>query len=824
MKKTNYPRIDRPIRWLGVQRCNAVVSAILLVIMVLCSGLSAIAQNTYYVNASNSSPGDGLSWGGAFADLQQALAVASSGDQIWVSKGVYKPTADPANREATFLLKNGVEVYGGFVGTESTLDGRNWQTNVTVLSGDIDGDDTGTDGIITDPVNQIKGGNSYTVVTASGVSSTAVLDGFVITGGSADDAAAGNTAAEKTGGGIYNSTGSPTLRNLDIRGNQSDGHGAGIYISGGITKLTGSKIRNNRGISATAAYGGGIYITGGKLAVVNTEIANNTASHGGGFQDWGLSESTLTNVLVYGNTAVGSAGCGGVRGRQDCKLTLTNVTIVGNRAAGAGPGLQSPTTHNLTVHNSIVWGNLDLDGVVVANSNSGTVNVGSHNLIQTTATGVGNITGIPSGLTVDDIFVASSDGNYALLAGNLAIDAGSNERLWEGIQLAEGHSNPMPGNLADAAWGTDLAGGARILTNTVDLGAYEHIPSAVPALRVFWNGDAVPSTGLELSYGDQGTLTVTTTGDAVPTMVSDPLLSLSSATGPAEATALTIGTGQLTVTSAETNDFEEAILILDVRIAPKELIVTADAVSKSHGENDPPLTFTVEGLVNNDQSADILTGALTRQGGEDKGIYPIEQGTLAIVESNENYTLRYVGENFIINGLSQEITFDAPELVELRTGVLALTVSSSSGLPVTLVVDDASVASLSGTNLNLHTIGTVVVTATQEGNGMYEPAEPVRATIRIIDDLVRVHPAVSPDGNGINDFLRIEGIEKFPDNQVTIFDRTGKVLDRIFGYDNHQNIFTGEKLRHGTYFYRVSVTVNGERRNYQGFFELKRKN
>ncbi len=69
--------------------------------------------------------------------LQRALSIAVSGDEIWVSVGVHYPGA-AGNRSATFTLKNGVALYGGFAGTETSRDERNWQVNVTILSGDID--------------------------------------------------------------------------------------------------------------------------------------------------------------------------------------------------------------------------------------------------------------------------------------------------------------------------------------------------------------------------------------------------------------------------------------------------------------------------------------------------------------------------------------------------------------------------------------------------------------------------------------------------------------------------------------------------------------
>ncbi|HEY3477130.1 MAG TPA: SBBP repeat-containing protein, partial [Anaerolineales bacterium] len=90
----------------------------------------------YYVNWDATGADDGTSWEDAYTDLQSALSAASYGDKIWVAAGTYKPTSG-TDRTISFTLKNGVAVYGGFAGTETSRAQRNYEANVTVLSGDI---------------------------------------------------------------------------------------------------------------------------------------------------------------------------------------------------------------------------------------------------------------------------------------------------------------------------------------------------------------------------------------------------------------------------------------------------------------------------------------------------------------------------------------------------------------------------------------------------------------------------------------------------------------------------------------------------------------
>ena len=89
------------------------------------------AQQVLYVDADAAGANDGSAWADAFIDLQAALAAAVQGQEIWVAEGLYKPgtVADSANvtdveRGQVFQLKNGVSLYGGFAGTETSRDQR----------------------------------------------------------------------------------------------------------------------------------------------------------------------------------------------------------------------------------------------------------------------------------------------------------------------------------------------------------------------------------------------------------------------------------------------------------------------------------------------------------------------------------------------------------------------------------------------------------------------------------------------------------------------------------------------------------------------------
>lgn len=276
-----------------------------------------------YVNDDATGADDGTSWTDAYTSLQSALAAAQNGDQIWVAEGVYYPTAG-TDRTVAFILKNGVEIYGGFAGTETSLGERDWQAHPTILSGDIDRNDTNDDGnFIAETWNDIVGNNAYNVVRGNGVDSTAVLDGFVITAGRANSSGSGNVGE---GGGIYlTGNASPTLRNLTLSGSRVFRGGGGLSATAGSQPtLADVTFTGNRSDS----YGGGMYVVDGAATLTSITFEGNRADNnnisGGGFyaED---SDLTLGDVTFRNNTGDTGGGLFATGGT----LTLNGVTFDG---------------------------------------------------------------------------------------------------------------------------------------------------------------------------------------------------------------------------------------------------------------------------------------------------------------------------------------------------------------------------------------------------------------------------------------------------------------------------------------------------------------
>ncbi len=381
-----------------------------------------------FVDKSNAGPfHDGTSWEHAYPRLQTALSAAQGDNEIWVAEGVYYP-GPTGNRTATFQLKNGIAIYGGFDGTETERDQRDWNVHITVLSGDIDRNDaTDSRGVVTD-FAKIVGNNSSHVMTSSGLTETVALDGFTITAGNANVA----DFSYSSGGGLYNN-GNATLTNLSFSGNNALNEGGGIYHDAGTLIVSNSTFSGNG-----AGYGGGILnrnYDNGTTTVSNSTFSTNYALHGGGIYNDVAATLTVSNSTFSGNSALQYGG-----GILNMWLTsVSNSTFSGNSAGEAGGGI-----HNA---NYLV----DLTNTIVADSPSG------GNCFYITDKG-GNISSddtCPAGFLLTDPLLGPLQDNggptltHALLSSSPAIDAGNPQNCPATDQ--RGIARPVDGDRDDQA-------------------------------------------------------------------------------------------------------------------------------------------------------------------------------------------------------------------------------------------------------------------------------------------------------------------------------------------------------------------------------------
>ncbi|HOW71196.1 MAG TPA: right-handed parallel beta-helix repeat-containing protein [Phycisphaerae bacterium] len=287
------------------------------------------------VKADATGAGNGATWHDAFTELQNALAVAQPGDEIWVAAGVYRPDVDlvtgghTGDRSLSFRLKVGVGIYGGFDGTESVRSARNPLKNRTLLSGDLKGDDrAGGD----------QGENSLHVVVADGVDATAVLDGVVITAGNADLPSSGSDPHTERGGGMLLPTAgsNPMLVGCVFLRNRAGCQGGGLFIRGSSPELKGCVFRGNVAVNELGHGGGLCNFAGSNPRLTGCRFVDNEAgASGGGMSNLG-SSPTLVNCTFTGNSAGGQPGGGAIFINQlpeDAKTFLWNCICWGNMAS-----------------------------------------------------------------------------------------------------------------------------------------------------------------------------------------------------------------------------------------------------------------------------------------------------------------------------------------------------------------------------------------------------------------------------------------------------------------------------------------------------------
>jgi|GEM_PF-997970 len=373
-------------------------------------------KGVLYVDEAAAAGGDGYSWTTALTTLQDGLNAADtlnksgidSVHQIWVAKGIYK-----TENGLSFSMLPKVKIYGSFVGTEFNPAQRAFaNTDTSILSGN-------GAGVIRNDYN--------------GLDTSAWLDGFKITGGTALDGASNS----QYGGGIYNRGSSPTLSHLTITGNTAADVGGGMLNDNGAAPFIRNVIFSNN--------------TGGRRG-------------GGGLANFSGSDAVLINVLFFHNLAV--TGDGGALYNSNSKTKLINTTISGNTAAGRGGAVYNTGASGTLITNSIIWGNYSISntGHEIASTGSG-VPVLANSIYQNGPADIaGDITINGGNMTGNPMFSDTTDADYRLKNISPAIDAGDNSAI-------EQSNNE------------DLAGNQRIYhfaTNgKVDIGAYEFQGEAI---------------------------------------------------------------------------------------------------------------------------------------------------------------------------------------------------------------------------------------------------------------------------------------------------------------------------------------------------------
>jgi hypothetical protein len=378
--------------------------------------------NVKYVRPDGT--GDGSSWANASGNLQKIMDTLPAGYEIWVSAGEIAPdwseigtpshptSSTPwldltyafiykANTQYwSFVLSEGVKIYGGFAGTEKLITdkgSRDWKNNKTILTGS--------------PTN-----SNHTLIAVgdgflSRLSAETRLDGLTVTGGSAifhlsphdinnralrsytgggmyliyadiwlNNVTISGNIVHESGGGMCNLYSDPILTNVVIERNSAFGGGGGMYTGYSRPIMIGGSVQNNIERNGTGgilySYGFGsagfdtVVYDALPAVLINVNISgnisgNSTASVAYGNVGFPLSKLIVINTTITGNTE------GIYNENSDKEIRVYNSLIRNNgsaNAGGSGPFL---------VKRSIVQG-LTVDGMDILNPDLSPINNGDN--------------------------------------------------------------------------------------------------------------------------------------------------------------------------------------------------------------------------------------------------------------------------------------------------------------------------------------------------------------------------------------------------------------------------------------------------------------
>lgn len=371
--------------------------------------LSAItmAQTIIYVDADATGNNDGSSWSNAYNDLYVALYVSSNdtnytGAQIWIAEGFYTRIS----QNQTFDVNNDVLLYGGFDGTESSIDDRDIENHPTIISGDVDWNDTG----VPSSSNSSMGQNAATIFRV--LSPTrALFDGLII------EHAFSTTAS---GGGI--NVVSQTLENLQIsnciiRENVSFNR-AGVlyyaYVNGSGFYMFNNRIEDNVNTDGSSSYtiefrAAQTYSIYADVHFVNNLFKNNT------------SEASFQMGTCARFTAFGGS---------DIDLYLTNNTFVDNPQTGYNADNVSSlivyehggvgSTLHAFLNNNVFFNNPGVTDVfgesITGSSPTGSLNVSNTSSNQNVQDFTDNLNLQNTHIVSSSPFVDYANGNYTPIA------------------------------------------------------------------------------------------------------------------------------------------------------------------------------------------------------------------------------------------------------------------------------------------------------------------------------------------------------------------------------------------------------------------------
>ncbi len=369
---------------------------------------------------------DTWSWtfgdGGTSSQQNPSYEYASEGTYT-VSLTVTGPDGSDNETKTNYVTVTGGPagdtIYVDDSGGLDSNDGLSWATAVKTIQ-------TGLD----------KASDNWTVFVANGIYTGTTNKNLDFTGKAIHLKSVGGAAnciidCKLDGRGFYFDNGETTAAEVDgftIQNGQVS-MGGGILCLDSDCTVANCRIVNN---NVPGYDGGGIRCENSDIKVLNCTITNNSAFRdGGGIHCYVNCSLEITNSLIANN----SAGWGGGIRFSEGILTASNCTIVNNIAANYGGGLSSTNVSDSTLNNVVLWGNTAAyDGNQISTGGNVVLNYCDY------ANGTGDIqsTGsvtdpLGSCVHLDPLFVNATAQDYRLQSGSACIDAGDNSLVPPGV-------------------------------------------------------------------------------------------------------------------------------------------------------------------------------------------------------------------------------------------------------------------------------------------------------------------------------------------------------------------------------------------------------
>jgi len=322
-----------------MMRTVAILSALLTCLLLTGCPQWPYGQAVYVDKDSTAWRRDGRTWATAYHTIQQGIDTARQKrlTEVWVAGGVYDE--ERFNATGSLALSEGINLYGGFAGTESNRTDRDWAQHVTVIDGSSARD----------------GEPAYHVI----VGADAILDGFTIRGGRAVSET--EEDANGYGGGMFNSAVSPTVINCTFENNTAELGGA-IFSTDATVALTNCTFRQNT--AGEAGQGGAVFNSATVLDMTYVTFVENQAGQGGGMFN---SASSMVNALGVTFTDNWAESGGGMF-NSVAVVTMEQTTFSQNLADMGGGIFAISTSGTLT--NCVFAGNEAVQGGAIFNSES----------------------------------------------------------------------------------------------------------------------------------------------------------------------------------------------------------------------------------------------------------------------------------------------------------------------------------------------------------------------------------------------------------------------------------------------------------------------